>query len=507
MDNRFDHIEDSVRNAFDGFEMPVSDMDWTAIESKLTPPTPPRRGIFAWFPLKKRHLLLGAGLLFLGSGIWYFGNQTDTLAKEVATSQSQTKQNILPGNGTEERHTATADQNGAARSDGSSAEANAPNGNQTTFTGPENHHPNTAGTSHPESKANPGPVNAVEPKPNKVEHTSNGDNHKPVSPANPQTPTPLEPGNNPLPVVTELPGAGKVVVKDAPETEWIHSPLQVLVQPRNIRSFPISGDFGLPKSANTPPLHLRGMFKGWEFFGNLQANADRSKATADKPAGIWEGVNFSNYRNQFTNLRFDAGLGYRFRSNWYLGGGAALETQARDNGKPDTIRIKVPVSFLPYLNAKGDTLYLFARKWKDSMVIISHANAATWLEIPLQVRRDFDLGKGWTLNAGLSFNPGILAGASGKMVNPYSTLQDASYWKFYEGNVNTSDNTVKASAYMNHFRFGNGLQFGFQKQSGMFNWGLQAQARYYYTPVWKQATPLHQNTFNYGLNIRIGVKF
>ena len=506
MANKFDHMEDSVRKAFEGFELPVRDLDWSAISNGLDAAAPAEKGFVAWWNKnKKRNWFISGLLLLLIGGSFVLLNQTDTTDKQAQVgieNQSATR-NPAPKSGSDATAPALTEPNDL----NSGANANIP----------------AAGNSSSTPETAKGGINsggkAVSAKPNSVAASNPAEikvnNPAPVKAVSPVTPTkPAEPATPIVPAPVATPTKPQLPVAPATQTEPVITPS---VDADIDFKLNVAGDLkakGLSFIQNVQPTlttHLvqttmpRKLNLGWEWYTSLQANFDNSKATATAGEGIWNGVKMQNSRNAQGNLRFETGLTYR-QQGWSIGAGLGFETGAMSYGKDDTIYVKVVTRSLLYKTLQGDTFWL-VMKSKDSMIIIKRPPVRQWIEVPVYFTKRFYLGHNLRFTAGFSVHPGYMVGAQGSIANPYAYGQELYMAPYTNGDPMLQPKTVAAKQYLNAFRMGNGLQLGIEKQMDAFNFGLQLTTRYYYTPVWKTGVPLQQHTFNYGLNIRIGVKF
>jgi len=489
VDNQFDNIEDSLRNAFDGFELPVSDMDWTAIENGLTT-EPVKRGFIAWWNQngKRNWYILGLLLLISVSTTWFLSRKDAPINGVNHTNTNYPKANKPAANkdlpsmpNTHKQQKGNQNQSSVSNND---SEAVLPKMGNTKNTKNATTKPIQAGIV----------ANGVKP-------SASGKAEK----IQPRISEPVVVINNPNPAAIPVTAVRYPLV---PITVAINEPAfdintLLLNTPFGIRYKP----FNFPNLGKHPlDLKIPKTNLGWEWYAGLQTNIDKNKAKSKAGGAEWGGVQMPNIQHTQINVRFETGAGFRFRST-SVGAGFAFETGAYQTKSDDTIYIKIPTKLLPYITLQNDTMWLI-QKTRDSMVVLHHLPNRQWIELPLYFTQRFAIGKNWSLTLGATLNPGYMVGSTGDFVNPYA-FGNVGYSSPYQYGIDpkTLNTTGSASAFTKHFRFGNSIQAGIEKQMGIINFGLQLQTRYYYTPVYKNGVPLQQHTFNYGLNIRMGVKF
>ncbi len=504
MANKFDHMEDSVRKAFDGFELPVRDLDWSAISNGLDAAAPTEKGFVAWWNKNKKRnwFILGLLLLLIG-GSFVLLNHTDTKEKQalVGIENQSATHTPAPKSGSEVKAPVQTEQ---AKGNGGSSASQPVAGSHV-------------------SKSETGGINnlgdAGSVKTNNNEATKPAEikvnNPAPLKPAAPATPAiPAEPVSPVIPAPISTPTKPQQPIVPATQTEPVITPAVdadidfKLNVAAGLKAQGLSLKQSLQPTLNKNLVQTtmpRKLNLGWEWYTSLQANFDNTKATATAGEGIWNGVKMQNSRHGQGNVRFETGLTYR-QQGWSLGSGLGFETGAFSYRKDDTIYVKVVTKSLKYITLQGDSFWL-VMKSKDSMIIIKHPLVRQWIEVPVYFTKRFYLGHNLRFTAGFSVHPGFMAGAQGSIANPYAYGQELYMAPYTNGDPMLQAKTVAAKQYLNAFRMGNGLQLGVEKQMDAFNFGLQFTTRYYYTPVWKSGVPLQQHTFNYGLNIRIGVKF
>lgn len=459
MANQFDHIEDSIKKAFEGFELPVSDKDWSAISSALDK-EPKRRGIL-WFGLfknKRSTIFLALILALLGAGTFVWIKQTP-VSKTI--TKAPLKEHI------------TAKESGKASGGAGTADKVAEN---TAMEHSGVHKTKTDGNSY-------SPPQSV----NSKNAIADGESYSPVvKTAKPvSTEKTINPGvQEPVPVTSsKLKSFG----------------LRTFFAQVILKAFP---NFPLwnPERQVSPP---KGMESGYYF--SLNTTFAPGKVSGNSGTGIWEGFQWQQGKNPALNFRLEGGIEMGTpKLKFTLGG--ALEGNPLTIPANDTIRIKVAYDFFPYMDQHGKVLYMLGRKYKDSTIIIKRNPQKYWAEIPIGIKSTISLKGNTRLSIGATANPGILLGARGEMANPYLT-QSGSYWSYVHGiNADTTSATIDAHDFMNKVRMGAGLHLGLEKEMGPFVWGLNLQSRYYFTPVWKKEVPINENTLQYGLNLRLGIK-
>jgi hypothetical protein len=474
--NKPDHIEDSVRKAFEGFELPVTDMDWSRIEAAL-PAENNRKGFFFWFNKHKGlSLLLLCAAGMLGSGAYYFAtNQNDSQAFVSAKKESNkglSEQDVL------NTHSTATDK--AASSE--------------TLVGQNQDNPNVKSTRELPiaTKAISSATNAATQATGATNST--GSDIREVKPRIAET-------LNPEPVIT-------------PPQTTVNSPNQA-EEPPVFAKFPSLG-FGIhkfispvlgmlklplfiqlhkPADPNTPPITP-------QFYAGLSFSQAPGAVKQKTGSPIWENYQLLNAANPATDLRLEGG--YSFGNQWQFHVGAAFEGNPAQSKGSDSIRIRIADRFLPYMDVNGKVLYWLAVRWRDSVVVINRNPQRVWMEIPLGISRSFDLKNDWKFRAGLTVNPGVMLAGGGEIANPYAQYS-GSYLQYQYGiDADTSAAMLQARPFMNNYRIGGGLQLGAEKNMAPYTLGVYLQTRYY-SPVWKKETVFNQSTLQYGLTIRLGI--
>jgi hypothetical protein len=486
--NQFDNIEDSLRNTFEGFELPVNDTDWAAIEKGIISDTK-KPGFWAIITNKnnRKWLLGGILLVFLGLSYTIFNHNSASKSVLQKPVVSNTEKAGTVAQKVNEVKPKLNQQDNAANISGSNKQV--------------------SGTMN---SVNGEPTSSRSPKQNIVAISPKGAVNQPIS---------AEIKSNTTSIATThadaKPVTAKVVIAEpvnrietskpteSGETEMGEVTTLALNKPMGIFSVPTLSPFNKPKTVNfdLPKPHL-----GWEWFAAVQSNFESNNAKSTGGSPVWGGVLYPNLKYNQLNLRFEAGSGYRFR-NFSIGAGFAFETGAYQQGTDDTIRIQIPTKTLKYTTLQGEDFWLI-QKSRDSIIIIHRQPKRQWIEVPFYFTQRFALGHHYNLTLGATLNPGFMVGSTGEMVNPYAfgNVGFSSPYEYGKDKL-TLTNTISANTFTNKFRLGNGLQLGIEKEIGMINFGLQIQTKYYYTPVFKSGVPLQLNTFNYGINARIGVKF
>jgi hypothetical protein len=459
-------MEDSVRKAFEGFELPVTDMDWSRIEAAL-PVEDKRKGFFFWFNKHKGlSLLLLCAAGILGSGAYYFASQhTNSQAfvsksepSEVAkatenlSTQDVPAKNQLPAAGATQKN-ATPQTGIAPAKSGTAA--------------------STGSSSVPTQT-----------------RVSNSESTPAERPAVAKTPATM-----PTPTAAQPP-----VVAEEPPTFPTFASLGF-----GIHKFitPVLGLFKLPLSIRLhkstdpaiPPLTP-------QFYASLGLSQAPGKMTPKTGSAIWENYQWLGGANPATDLRLEGGM--TVGQKWQFHAGAAFEGNPAQSSSSDSIKIRIADRFLPYMDVNGNVLYWLAVRWRDSVVVINRNPQKVWMEIPLGLSRSFDLNNDWKFRAGLTVNPGVMLGGTGQIANPYAQYS-GSYLKYQYGiEADTAAAVIQARPFMNSYRIGAGLQLGAEKTMAPYTLGVYLQTRYY-SPIWKKETALSQNSLQYGLNIRLGI--
>ncbi len=460
-------MEDSVRKAFEGFELPVTDMDWSRIEAAL-PVENKGKGFFFWFNKHKGlSLLLLCAAGILGSAAYYFASQHTNsqafVSKPEASSGAKTTENLSV-------------QDAPAKNQISNAATVLQDGTP--------QYKNETVTEAAQSGTIPSAQRSIIPAQTRAEAISAG------SPAIAKTPAtaPVTAAVQP-PVVAEEP---PIFPTFASLGFGIHKFIT-----------PVLGLFKLPLSIRlhkstdpaSPPLTP-------QFYSSLGLSQAPGKMTPKVGSAIWENYQWLGGANPATDLRLEGGM--TVGQKWQFHAGAAFEGNPAQSRSSDSIKIRIADRFLPYMDVNGNVLYWLAVRWRDSIVVISRNSQRVWMEIPLGLSRSFDLTNDWKFRAGLTLNPGVMLGGTGQIANPYAQYS-GSYLKYQYGiEADTAAAVIQARPFMNSYRLGAGLQLGAEKTMAPYTLGVCLQTRYY-SPIWKKETALSQNTLQYGLNIRLGI--
>lgn len=463
-------MEDSVRKAFEGFELPVTDMDWSRIEAAL-PAENKRKGFFFWFNKHKGlSLLLLCAAGILGSGAYYFASQHTN--SQAFVSQSE------PSSAAKQRENLTIQ--------------DVPEKNQLPAAGAAQN--SATPQVKKESGIAPAQPGTAALTGHRIVTTQTSGSHSQATPAE-------------SPVIANTPTM-------APTSAAVQPPAVTEEPPRfpafaslgfGIHKFitPVLGLFKLPLSIRlhkpadpaTPPVTP-------QFYANIALSQSPGNVTSKAGSVIWENYQWISGSNPATDLRLEGGM--TMGEKWQFHVGAAFEGNPAQSKGSDTIKIRIADRYLPYLDVNGNVLYWLAVRWRDSVVVINRNPQRLWMEIPLGVSRSFDLNNDWKFRAGLTFNPGIMLGGNGQIANPYAQYS-GSYLKYQYGiEADTSSAVIQARPFMNSYRIGAGLQLGAEKTMAPYTLGVYLQTRYY-SPNWKKETALSQNTLQYGLNIRLGI--
>lgn len=459
-------MEDSVRKAFEGFELPVTDMDWSRIEAAL-PAANKRKGFFFWFNKHKGlSLLLLCTAGILGSASYYLASQHTNSQAFVSKSESSSAAKATENLSIQDvpaKNQLPAE--GAAQNSGTPQAGIAPAQSGTAAS--------TGSSSVPTQTRG-----------------SNGESTPAESPAIIKTTA-----TTPTPTAAQPP-----VVAEEPPTYPAFASLGF-----GIHKFitPVLGLFKLPLSIRLhkstdpaiPPLTP-------QFYASLGLSQTPGKMTPKTGSAVWENYQWLGGANPATDLRLEGGI--TVGQKWQFHAGAAFEGNPAQSRSSDSIKIRIADRFLPYMDVNGKVLYWLAVRWRDSVVVINRNPQRVWMEIPLGLSRSFDLNNDWKFRAGLTVNPGVMLGGTGQIANPYAQYS-GSYLKYQYGiEADTAAAVIQARPFMNSYRIGAGLQLGAEKTIAPYTLGVYLQTRYY-SPIWKKETALSQNTLQYGLNIRLGI--
>lgn len=220
-----------------------------------------------------------------------------------------------------------------------------------------------------------------------------------------------------------------------------------------------------------------------------------------------------NTKDNSLQTQFKFGIGYQFKlNNFQLKTGLGLDINVNGlNSEASPYMgywILRPKSFFPHIKVDKDTIWV-ARKWDSVYVEIQQAPKTSWFELPIQLQTNLYKNKRTSIFAGINATPGILISSSGYVANPY-TRQISSYWQYFNKleNVNTYSTTSLASDYLKKWRIGTGVNLGIHKE-GYFGWyeisaGYQKNGN-----IWKtnDVLLLRQRNNQYNVKLTMGLKF
>lgn len=467
-------MEDSVRKSFEGFELPVSDTDWSRIAAALDE-KPVRKGFWYWLKGNRRWGIPVLLILLLSSSVFTYKWMKDSKPADSAANTSQLTTTAKSGsNPAKSDLTEKATASGGAENSASETET----------------------------------VNSVADKIKETVKSTNDFHRNPdlKKVSGKTTVTPETPATSPNIGTGDPVNDKKTTAVPTEGARLAHLPASFglrtqtfISRPGRARGFPLSLK---PVVAIKPPKTDLGL----GYYASLQTTFDPGKVSYTTPTGIWQGFTWLNGSNPALDLRLEGGIEMG-TENLKFTIGAALEGNPLQTKSSDTIRIKVADRFVPYMDIHGNILFYLAVRWRDSVIVLRNNPNRLWAEIPLGIRKSFELSKDFKLIAGITANPGVLLGTNAKIANPYLT-HSGSYWDYNYGvkNADTTSATIDAGEFVNPLRMGAGIQLGIQKDLKHINWGIQLQSRYYFTPVWKSGVPLKQNTLQYGINVKVGFK-
>lgn len=463
-------MEDSVRKAMEGFELPVNDQDWERISQALDSGRK-RRGF--WLFRKFLPLLI---LLILATGVavWMLNDKTP-MQQSVKTGHQPEHTAVHDNQVKDKRIEAkTEDREDRLNKTGSGSSSD-----------PGNH-----------NLANADQARVLNQLPADATIIA----HDPVvAPASAQN--------------------GQTTAGDQPETGGTTNILQpsaaLQISPFGIRAAilgltapqpakiadVVPGLLHFPKDA---PTLKTGWFAGMHLTAATQNTTDLRNTTRwTDNAGLLPMIGNS----LGFNIRMDAGL-YADLGGWRFSGGLGLEGNPIPSTQDRTATIRIAKRFLPYFDSRGTLLYWLAVEWKDSLIKYRQTQQQLWTELPLQAERVLWRTKGFTFRAGLSFNPGVSLLNRATTVNPY-TAQSGSYWQYMLGRrPDTSSAVLESGEDLQRFRMGNGLSLGISGQQGNMGWGINVNTRYYYTDIWRSKyVPWQQRNLSYGLQFRLDWRF
>lgn len=471
MPEKFDHIEKSIQGAFENFEMPTTDLDWSKIQAGIPKQSKKRRFLVWWTQSRIWGLGIVAGLVLLTTGIGtYFTASNEPIA---TPRHEQIKKEV----------TAAAPKSNKLEESTSAIETPISQSNEVA----------PSASSESTAKASQKTKQYVEVK-------GEARNTKQANSLPQESTQAVNPGEQPK--VANAPAA-----VEPPQTTKNHSGLKAfgirLVQmafPSLFHGLRIDKDKVAPFERPQKPNPSNTI----QFYTALSASYSPGKITSTSTSEIWKGVNWSNGSNPAADIRLEGGI--EFGNKWKFTTSLAFEGNPVASRSQDTIRIQIADRFLPYYDQNGVLLYMLAVKWRDSLVVLRKNQQRLWMEIPLGIKRSWTVGKNLTLTTGISLNPGVRLASKGDIANPYQSFS-GSYLKYQYGlNADTTSTTLPLNQFSNQYRLGNGLQIGIQKDYKIFYMGAEINSRYYYTPVWKNETPFKQQTLQYGVQFKIGFK-
>lgn len=465
MDNRFDHMEDSVRKAMEGFELPVNDQDWERISQALDTGRK-RRGFWLFRKFLPLLLLL---TVMTGTAIWML-NENDSDSRSVQVSRQPEKAGAkigqTPAPPVSENNGIQNSGNAAGNRPGSQAGASAVD--------------EGVAIQSPDKGISIAPQPALPPAPNAaVAATGHSENVSTGSGSAMQPQAGLQ----------ILPFGIRSVQQTWPS-----------VQPVNITGV-VPALLHFPKDA-------RVVKTGW--FADMHITSAAHNTTDLRNTPRWSdnaGLMPVIGSGHAFNIRMDAGL-YADLGGWRFSGGLGLEGNPFPSTQDRTSTIRIATRFLPYFDSRGTLLYWLAVEWKDSVVKYKQSQQQVWTELPLQAERVLWRTKGIAVRAGLSFNPGVALLNRATTVNPY-TAQSGSYWQYMLGRLpDTGSVTLESVEDLQRFRMGNGVSLGISGQRGNMGWGINVNTRYYYTDIWRSKyVPWQQRNLSYGIQFRLDWKF
>lgn len=468
-------MEESVRKSFEGFELPVSDTDWSRIAEALDK-QPSRRGFWLIF---RRYFMVPVLIIFLG-GIaittWLVNKTGDAVTASTTLKTNRTGSGTLDPGAAEPKASGEANHNIASAKSSTAAED-------------DHDDPRSASTSSGASRMKHG-REAASRNTSEAAVTNKSGNKEILDFPEPESEMP-EIRETGFRKIAEIPGSFGIRLYS-----W-------LTEPGRAAGFPLE-----LKRLNKSPLTPPGPKPAFSYYLSMQTTYDPGKVSFIPGTGIWEGFDWLNGRNPALNLRLEGGIEMGSDKLTFTAG-AGLEGNPLQTRAKDTIRIQVADRWIPYMDQNGTILYYLAVRWRDSVVVLHNNPKQLWGEIPLGVHYRFGTSgdRPWKFTAGLTLNPGVMLGSRAEIANPYR-WQAGSYWDYNYGikNADTVSAIIDAGEFINPLRLGSGLQLGVAKDLKHLNIGLQVQTRYYFTPVWKNTVPLKQNTLQYGINVRLGFK-
>lgn len=470
MDNRPDHIEDSLRKAFEGFELPVADTDWNAIEKGLLQHDNRRKGLL-WFIKSWPFRIITLGIIITIIGVLVYQQRNSNIQTGVTRTET-TGTNPAPLKAkTQEQYSAVSGDKNQLKADNNAAVNN-----------------------------NNKPMNSVA-----IQESING-----ISSGRKTTTANINEGQqiknesvSPAPDETANKNAGNINSVIVPSFRFNSAALSVLnfEKPEFLATALKTADARNHKPESTP------VEKG--FYMGLDFNTARMNTQASK-SGIWADPAVTSSQtgiNNLLNLNLSGGW-FISKKGWKVSTGASLEGNPATTATENQYTVKVPKRFLPYFDRSGNLLYWLAVDWKDSVVKSKESRTQVWFELPVNLQKSWKLNRKVSFSAGLSFNPGMAVLNRGKMINPFIS-QSGSFWQYQTGlSADTASIFTDSRQYLSKFRMGNGLMLNLQGKTANFDWELGFNSRYYYTNVWKQnALPWQQRNISIGLQCKLSKKF
>lgn len=191
-------------------------------------------------------------------------------------------------------------------------------------------------------------------------------------------------------------------------------------------------------------------------------------------------------QRKFGNIKLSTGVNYQFQSQ---------NTEIEE-------RIKVPATFLPYNTIDGKTIYI-VRTWKDSFVKSKLlAGKTSTISIPVQMDCHFKITPKFYALGGVQLLGSLRLANSGEMPNPYA-LRTADEWKYlYNTTAPNTNAVIRSKEFMQKWGAQVGLVAGIGTQFYNMKLELATQFQTNLNPIWKNYI-LHQKNTNWGLSTKL----
>lgn len=475
MADQRDHIEESVKKAFDGFELGLRDMDWSAIQDRLAQKK--RRRRFFW-------IFCGIGaLLLVGAGWWYGAN-----AKQAVTGSQEklSQEKPLQEKPLQEKPSSAI---------------------QTTK---EKEHLNSAGIEKSSSKGQQSWAsnNGVESQGSTSSVLTKGNGQA----GQPETGEKAAKGDgNPSTINTQGDQSAENVDPVVPPFKfermsgrWIHWSIiwgEFLNQLERTVNLAKSTKTEVKPSIPTPNDSI----KKWQlhYWAGLGTMAYGGKASA------------VSGQEEFANTPYQS-IASTLGMQWQWSGGISIEQKkwnfrtglGVEHRLPQKRNVEYgywkPTLFGEYRDVNGNLIYRWVRDSVWEQASFRQQIKSTVVYVPLQIERKWALGQRYTLLLGAGTQLGYRIGGRATLANPYLT-QDPTWWKYFKGIDAPTTATIERKDALQRFSANGGLWLGVdRKMANNQRLGVQLMGNFGMNQRWVQGLPLKERINSYGIQIRWG---